>query len=112
MRFRPFWELAGAQESSNRFPYHVQRATDFLLTHSFAVEDDHFVVPSDPALLPLLRTLLRLGLNGLWSTTGYAVGIESGPVTTDHFGTEATLAFVCASPVMERQHRLLGRSQM
>ena len=26
-------------------------------------------------------------LNGLWRTTGYAVGKASGPVTTDHFGT-------------------------
>lgn len=40
----------------------MQGAADFLQTHTFAVQSNHFVVPVNPALPAILTDLLRPGL--------------------------------------------------
>src|ERR1022692_806343 len=59
MRCRPFRVLAGAHEPPDRLALDMQRETDFLLTHTLAVQSDHFVVPINPALAPIFTILLR-----------------------------------------------------
>lgn len=67
MRRRPFRGLAGAQEPPDGLSLDFKGATDALLTHALAMQFNHFVVPINPTLAPIL-TMLLMGALGLRNT--------------------------------------------
>ncbi len=62
MECRPFGELARADEPPDRLPLDVQSDTDGLLTHALAVQFNHFVIPVNPTLAPILTILFKPAL--------------------------------------------------
>jgi hypothetical protein len=61
--FRSFGKLPSSQEAPNRLPSDLQRAPDFLLTHSLAVECNYFVVSFQSSLPSVVTQLLIPRLN-------------------------------------------------